>query len=1409
MPRQYFSIKKEIFDIDFTSKSKAFDLQNRISSIVNGSLTKQMEVLLEERIPKEFLYKFNTLTVDVGIISFGNLEEELPEKFMEAFTAALDEQIGRLKSGINDTDFQILPADHSLEELMDFFLFTGHLPWWAMKNDSLTPSFVLNELLMNNPSALRVIILRAGQYEHVRKRLARQFNRNQLQGIIRVLEPAEAEYIFGFEEQLLKINPTEKFIQIEEKEFEKAVAYFILTYLIVERGGAFNRKMFAKSILEQIAFGFNIKYEQLLHIFYSAIVNLENSGLSYTTPLKVLIRELAFEEDANHGWKINQEDTIPRTIPADESIRDLNILRQYLVYGTLPFSVAGNDGDADSLRSRLFRVIANMPETFQLMLSQISWNRKVADRLFELLGSAQAKQYIKNLYKGRADIFINIGDTFSLLHKTKQTWVVSEKVFEEAIWRSILSATILSPINLIDDRQLVHLILKGISSTLRVSIQVVTQRIHTGIKSIFNIDHMQMRHLDLINEVLNGIQDGKEVSLLMNQTEVNKDIEITEVLFSTEAQMLSHVLRFLLQYGSLPWWGRQYAGKSPGMLFQQLYEKSIVEAQLIFRFAGTSSQLRHRWLSILGEQSFFTIIKSFDAGQNAIQALRLQKELFEVIPDVLKGGKAKPVKMDLVMVNLLWQVLHVGGYQYFSLPGFYIKIFSAIVDLLNIRPSLLLSEWKMRFQFVDQTTEPAKLVIDALMKLYNEVEKQKSETMTLSTDVISGLWAQIFREIGFVIDKQVDFTEARSLTDLIQETDTLMKGKVSMYLLGILQSYLIDGTLPSSLETAGISEKEYFFRQLLQIIYVNHPLQLIKVLSLSEANSFRVLEVTSMYKITEGGSSKDIALLMLPIRNKLKSVVRLKSIEEIKIFGKKEQEIFVNDMLIAFTSENPTQSSSDRSKDIYNIIRYYLIWNRLPDVLQKNITISSDIIIRHMIRHLFLLDQKLVIKLLAEKNIPPSSLMSIYAIIAAGNTPDDKKLLRIMQESKLLKQEREVMTDFSSSLDIQEHFYSNPSTDELIDKKELEHLIFSGSVKDHLKNRNDWVSFLARSEEKLYQTVLSDYRNEMHGSFEKDSNYIETLIATVFTDTLLRERILTLVRYFNLRSAVQGLIFRGTNEYFSLLFRYLSQSIPNSLSVLERILEKETEQSEQSNIQLQNFLVQEITILKEVATAGQAFNKFYEERDNSITSRDRLREQQKITESFERELQDAKEKQRLEEAELAKAKQQDKNVKLFIPNAGLVILHPFFSTYFTRLALMENSVFLNDYSKERAVLLLQYLATGRSKFEEYELILNKILCGLPIEQSVAFEIELKENEIALTNELFDVLKQRWDKVKNSSIESIRASFIQREGALELIEDQWNLRVEQRGYDLLLQTMPWAFGFIKTSWMNQILTVEWI
>jgi hypothetical protein len=1406
LSRQYFSINREIFDIDFTSKSGAYDLQSRISSLVNGTLTRQMELFLEKNIPEEFLYKINTLTVEVGTVNVDNLEQELPEKFMEAFAVILTEQLRRQQSGLGGDNVQILPTDHSLTDLIDYFLYTGHLPWWAVKNESFTPSLAMEELMLKNPAALRAIIMRAGQFEHVRRRLVRQFSKAQIRGIISILEPGEAAYIFGFEEKVLEVKKTESFVKAEEKEFEQAVNYFILTYLIVERGGAFNRKEFAKSILGQIALSFNMQYIELLHVFYSAMENMETEGHDYASSLKLLIQELAAEAYEKPEWTAIEYTTKGKNISPDDSIRSLSIIRQYLVSGTLPFWISTKEGEAESIKGLLFRLASTVPDTFQLMLSQLSWNRDVADRLYELLGTESTRQYLKILYGSRAETYLKIAATFSLLHKTKQTWMVTEQVFEEAVWHSVLAATLLSPVNMVDDRQLVRLLLKGISTHLRVPVPTVVQRIQTGVKALFNVDQMQMRHLDLINEVLAETQGANELTWLLNKTEVNKDQELTESLFSTEAQLLSHLLRFFLQYGSLPWWGRAHAGKSPAMLFQQLNAKSPVEAQLVFKFAGASSQLRRRWLQSLGKESFLVMLQQVDTSGMVTKAYQLQLDFFAVLTMSLKKMHIDTTKTEWAIADISWQLFHAGLYQSFSLTDFYLKNFFAGVQLLETEPALLLYEWERWLAIPDNTATPARAVLHVLNNKYAEPNTTKAGITFPDENKVSAAISTALANIGVQVEADMPNT---SLADMIKAADSSTKEKIAVYFVGVLKSYLIAGFLPPFFTPIGENERAVFFRQLLEIVYIINPLQLVKLLSATEANAYRVQEITSLYQVSEGGEAKDIALLMLPVRNKVQSLIRLQTVEEIKIQGKKEQEVFVEDMLLTFSGKPATMGDADRSGIIYNILRYYLTWNRLPDSLVKTVTISGDVVIRHFIRHLFSLDQHKLIQLMEESASLPSAIMSLYAILASSDSSDDKKILKLINGylNSSVKQDNGIisLTELIDQVDLP--IFSSPR--EWAEQAELENVIRSGSLKETLKQKKEWVSYLSEKGGRLYEEAITVYKNQFHSSFQEHAVYLENLLVSAFTDTLLREKVLIVLRYFNLQSAVLELRFRNQEEYFSLFLSYFTQVMPNATYALEQLYNKETEKKEVQETGLLPVLAAQVSMLKDIEFASDSFNKFYEDRDASITSRDRLLEQQKIAESLEKELKAAKEKERMLEAEEAALKQKEKQTKLFIPNAGLVILHPFFSTYFTRLGLMEASAFINEEAKERAVLLLQYLATGRNKFDEYELILNKLLCGMPIEQPVAFDIEPTDNEIALTEELFEVLKQRWDKVKNSTVEGIRASFIIREGALEFIEDQWNLRVEQRGYDMLLQTLPWAFGFIKTNWMNQILTVEWI
>lgn len=164
---------------------------------------------------------------------------------------------------------------------------------------------------------------------------------------------------------------------------------------------------------------------------------------------------------------------------------------------------------------------------------------------------------------------------------------------------------------------------------------------------------------------------------------------------------------------------------------------------------------------------------------------------------------------------------------------------------------------------------------------------------------------------------------------------------------------------------------------------------------------------------------------------------------------------------------------------------------------------------------------------------------------------------------------------------------------------------------------------------------------------------------------------------------------------------------------------------------------------------------------------------------------------------------------VIVGNAGLVLFHPYLETYLNCTGLMENKEFTDESSRNRAVLLLQYLAAGTTEHAEHELLLNKILCNVPMDEAIPVSFTATEQEMEETNELLKTLIERWDKLKNISTEGLRNSFILREGMLYFTDEYWSLRVEQRGYDILLQSLPWAYSYIKTSWMPYNLIVEWI
>jgi hypothetical protein len=162
---------------------------------------------------------------------------------------------------------------------------------------------------------------------------------------------------------------------------------------------------------------------------------------------------------------------------------------------------------------------------------------------------------------------------------------------------------------------------------------------------------------------------------------------------------------------------------------------------------------------------------------------------------------------------------------------------------------------------------------------------------------------------------------------------------------------------------------------------------------------------------------------------------------------------------------------------------------------------------------------------------------------------------------------------------------------------------------------------------------------------------------------------------------------------------------------------------------------------------------------------------------------------------------------LHISNAGLVLLHPFLKYFFEGLGLMKNDSFIDEYSNFKAVHLLHFLVTQQEDHPEHELALNKILCGLNVTDPVPLSVDLSTEEKEECEYLLLAVLDQWKALKTRSTESLRETFLKREGMLTY-QSGWTLKVERNTFDILLEKLPWGFSLIKLSWNPEIIYVEW-
>lgn len=1233
MERQNHMIQRQVFDIDFCSDKKPFELQNRVSSLFYSRIENVISSVLDQMIPADTLIRLDRIEIYTEPVPYSRLEDSLPEKLKEA----LEKQ---LKDKLSLSIYYPDPAKdhHNLSglqspylDLVAYFLITGALPWWASGQIMSDPVKVTELLLEKNPAAVKQLIQKTGQLLYVRRRLSYQFPENLIRGIISLLEPHEAGFIFEYHQEVIKTQHTRQTVRDETSEVAKAVWLFILTYLLLDRGSNFNRKMFVKSTLVQMAEHYNLQYEELLKMFAEPLHNKTIPTEPYI-PLSKIINEL-FSEQANHRsndvFNITPKGLIDKN---NENISTKgNLIGYYLNFGTLP--PGENRYDAKQLNIILQELIQKAPETVRQLILDAENKETVIRNIIFAFELPVINSIIKVVEPAHAGFIMHYMEYTEAAQLKKPVISTDHTSFMMSVRQFVLTYLLIDRGSVFNNRMFLE-------SNIR-------QMAHQ-----YNLYYEKVL-VFLIGSIGEGYQNTKEPLVLLltgllhthdgiaNRENVQSDNKLQEKAKGISEhsfrgnKIATDILRFWIENGHFPWWAKDYTGRPSEVLWAEAIAKYPEEILNLVRYAGTLDVMKQRIAYQLPLQTILATFNLLPEGKKYTEIFKYAAYLLESLPGIR-------IKNQSVLQNILilawWDTFISSGYRTFD-----INLFISI-------SIMRLSKWT---------------------GIYPEVIRH---SLSKTAD----------RAIGKIQDEELK-------------------------------------SLPESFTKA-----------------LNRPL--------------RTME--------EWNGSND--------NPDIRSVICQYTTPE----NKYDEELILQTSL--------------------RILEHYLIYGRLPDEFPDWPPESLSTFLKKLLQ-LLLRERSAALRALFQQDTHmPAARLQVHNLFSANTRTEDKNMQDFLKEFRQ-KDLLQYLTEATGLyLRTPDNKISSEILDTLIlhnlndnDKELLLHLLSSPAMAGYIAEKyGDDVLF------RLLENIISKNSKETVAFLKQ----VQQMLSQAISDTLIKEKVFILFRQFNLQFLAGKNRIQTPSQYFNLFLPLLTHEHDaeglNIYQSLLKILNKE--------------VVPSASISEKLIPGIQSqLKKLIEEKYPQAG-----REQSPLKTGIAK-------SQALRRQEEKTSKEQIKKIfgieeeTIYIHNAGLVLLHPFLTTYFGRLAFMEKGKFLQQEFVFRAVHLLQFLVDDKQKHPEQELVLNKILCGLAIEEPVPAEISFTQHEKDVSMELLQVIPERWEKLKNTSVEGFRMSFLQRDGALTQGEDSWKLRVDQRGYDVLLQTLPWAFGMIKTSWMEKILYVEWI
>jgi hypothetical protein len=1336
-------------------------------------------------------------------------EREFVQKIIDAiqskYTHVADEDIVYRSDGVK--------PEHSKQysdlDVLEYFLQYGSIPYWASADSRSSIHALFDRLSNKKLVGLQRMILKHVQDENFMRRLVLQFNDQQ---IFQLLEPIPGDQMRFLEGMLREFQAfSGKLVGLSSSQAQQAVKEAALEYML-NRSGRFVKEDLTKLALEKAAALARAPFEEGIELLFGHLQ--QASAQSYDLTRSELLRALN-EIDPALSDKLERQIQERRVLQTEEEEiqKSLEEMRAQIEAGQLPIpEIERLKKDRKALRKRLSKLKqrleqlgASAPESVTSLSEQKLKLERQISQLGRQLKETEERQEaeLQALNQERERLRQELQNVKTSLSRLQKKLFKDYEKAKTAQQRQKLS------------NEFDHLLSSLLRDQNRLNIRLTEVQANLAQSEISkNIERRLKRQEKRIQDQLQKLAtDIAEVEGVVREIKAEVEKEAAEESLDTPSttSKLDFII-FFLQYGSIPWWAEEYRKSSIEEIIQEFAEKHGEKLKHAFARLGRNPVVWQRLVNQLTEstleQVLVVIFPNF-AGFAISAAIMLEKiKESQIIPALNKvdlryfkwskvaellfsSGTSKSasdfLKELVIEVGKEFNIAPSQLLEYMknlsdNNPGTRLSIFADIIapiakdeelleaekDLLEavfkkqqIEEGLILAEEK-RFETLEEYLRKGIFTDAAVKAKYNShkaMERLFLELLAEQPDAIKSLLED-------------NLSNPQMRRRLIMDMSSPSFWEVVLLLapqsMPVIQAYIQD--LGKALgDSKMFMAKEVLLRYVMQLdskpfMLRDYLEEFLKTAAkATERQKIAILNEwkRKIYSLGQVDSSLILSLMQAEIQD-------LKAQKEAS--ADESEKNSLQDSMDALIAEYQQQSQ----RMVYVLNREQIereglvnLPENTPALYERIAQIEAEIekLRGEMVEGA--VGEQLIRQIMSWRQI---AQLEGQLNLLKQEEPFSVRYLRIQQNEKSVELGR--LQEEEANLKI-------PAAKAILDLPEPTEL--EQTVQDSLAF-SDFVKSQADDQKELLQNLGEVLRQLL----EKQQELIDAIKNANSPEEInrLRRQLLTLELQQN--DALDRLAEGDWNANIRAELQRSRANIRGIFQHLRSLADQGLHLLAQARKEALNQGIQELT--------------------------EELEELAKEEEQLIEDLKAGKEEEQLPEIkeEVKAPKPPDKPVDepLYVRNAGMVLLHAYYTRLFMALKMIEKGKFVSEEAQIRAVHMLQYIVTGQTSHPENELVLNKILCGLPLSTPVPMDVGLTEEELKTCDSLLQGAINNWPRLKTMTPNALRGTFLVRDGSIEEEADRWKLKVEKGSFDMLLRTIPWGFTFIRYGWLDKFVMVEW-